>query len=106
MPEAVVITRAGQRLVVPFTPGTSLMQAITEGGVDEVLALCGGVCACATCHVHVDPAHVGRLGPVSEDEDGLLSGSQHRRDQSRLSCQIRLTAEMDGLQVTVAPEDA
>jgi 2Fe-2S ferredoxin len=105
MPEVRVITREGEQKNITFTSGTSLMQAITEGGIYELQALCGGVCSCATCHVFVDPGFANRLEPISEDEDGLLSGSEHRCEQSRLSCQIRLTDELDGLLVTVAPED-
>jgi len=105
MPEVRVITRDGEQKAIAFTPGTSLMQVITEGGVYELQALCGGVCSCATCHVYVDPAFASRLEPVSDDEDGLLSGSTHRNEHSRLSCQIRLTDGLDGLLVTVAPED-
>lgn len=105
MPEIIVTTRDGAQKQIAFTPGASLMQAMTEGGIDEVLALCGGVCSCATCHVHVDPEFASLIGPASEDEDGLLSGSNHRCEHSRLSCQIRLTDGLDGLRVTIAPED-
>ena len=105
MPEIRVITRNGEQQSIVFTPGTTLMQAITEGGIHELQALCGGVCSCATCHVFVDPAFAARLDAVSDDEDGLLSGSAHRREQSRLSCQVRLTEQLAGLLVTIAPED-
>ena len=105
MPEIIVTTRDGEEKSLAFTSGMSLMQAICEGGIDELLALCGGVCSCATCHVHVDRAYFHRLEEISEDEDGLLSGSEHRRENSRLSCQVRLTGELDGMRVTIAPED-
>jgi len=105
MPKVIVTTRDSEQQSIPFTAGTSLMQAISEGGVHELLALCGGVCSCATCHVFVDPAFADRVGSISEDEDGLLAGSEHRCERSRLSCQIRLTDDLDGLQVTIAPED-
>ena len=105
MQEIIVTTRAGEQKTIPFTPGTSLMQAITEGGIYELQALCGGVCSCATCHVYLDPDFASRCEPVSDDEDGLLSGSEHRREQSRLSCQIRLTDDLNGLRVSIAAED-
>ncbi|MDH4042680.1 MAG: 2Fe-2S iron-sulfur cluster-binding protein [Gammaproteobacteria bacterium] len=105
MPEIIVTTREGEQQAVVFSPGASLMQSICEGGLDELLALCGGVCSCATCHVHVDEEFFDRLEPVSEDEDGLLSGSGHRRKNSRLSCQVRMTDDLDGMRVTIAPED-
>jgi 2Fe-2S ferredoxin len=69
------------------------------------LALCGGCCSCATCHVHVDPDFAALLPPMSEDENDLLDSSDHRNETSRLSCQIHLTAALDGLRVTIAPED-
>jgi 2Fe-2S ferredoxin len=105
MPEIIVTTREGEQRTLAFSSGASLMQVICEGGVDELLALCGGVCSCATCHVHVDDEFLDRLEPVSEDEDGLLSGSEHRRQNSRLSCQVRMTGDLDGMRVSIAPED-
>jgi 2Fe-2S ferredoxin len=105
MPEIIVTTREGEQQTLPFSNGASLMQTICEGGVDELLALCGGVCSCATCHVHIDDEFLNRLTPISDDEDGLLSGSEHRRHNSRLSCQVRMTDDLDGLRVTIAPED-
>lgn len=105
MPMVIVTDRSGEESQIEFTPGVSLMQTLCEGGIDELLALCGGVCSCATCHVHVDPAAVTLLPPISEDEDELLEGSTHRTEFSRLSCQIRLTEDHDQLRVTVAPED-
>ncbi|MCB1689129.1 MAG: 2Fe-2S iron-sulfur cluster binding domain-containing protein [Halioglobus sp.] len=105
MPEITVVTRSGEQKSIPFTPGMSLMQAITEGGIYELQALCGGVCSCATCHVHIDADFKERVGDASEDEDGLLSGSEHRCQASRLSCQISLTGDMEGLRITIAPED-
>lgn len=81
------------------------MQAIRDGGIHELLALCGGACSCATCHVYVDRRFASALPAMSEDESDLLDGSSHRQEMSRLSCQIKLTAELDGLRVTVAPDD-
>ena len=80
------------------------MEAIKAASVDELAALCGGNCSCATCHVYVDPAFTGRLPAMSEDEDDLLDSSDHRQPQSRLSCQIPVTSELEGLRVTIAPE--
>jgi ferredoxin, 2Fe-2S len=81
------------------------METLRDGGVDELLALCGGCCSCATCHVYVDPAFANRIPPMTEDENDLLDSSDHRLQSSRLSCQITMTAELDGLGVRVAPED-
>ncbi len=105
MQHLTVITREGERRDIEATTGHSVMEAIRDAGVDELLALCGGCCSCATCHIYVDPDHIGRLEAMSEDENDLLDSSDHRNEYSRLSCQIALTAELDGLVVTIAPED-
>ena len=81
------------------------MKAIRDPGIDEVLALCGGCCSCATCHVHVDEDWFGKLPPMSDDEGDLLDSSDHRTATSRLSCQLPFSEALDGLRVTIAPED-
>ena len=101
----ILTTRNGTELPVFFDPGTNLMEAIRASGVDELLALCGGSCPCATCHVFLDPNFAKELPPVSADEDDLLDSSDYRNNTSRLSCQIELTGEHNGLRVTIAPED-
>lgn len=100
-----VVTREGQEIALEAQSGLSVMEIIRDGGIDELLALCGGCCSCATCHVHVDPAFAGKLPPVSEDENDLLDSSDHRNETSRLSCQITFDESLDGLRVTIAPED-
>ena len=100
-----VRTREGDELVIEAKEGVSVMEALRDAGVDEVLALCGGCCSCATCHVHVDPAFIDRLQPMSDDENDLLDTSSDRSNRSRLSCQITYTAVLDGMGVTVAQED-
>lgn len=81
------------------------MEHIRDSGIDELLALCGGCCSCATCHVHVDPAFLAKLPPMGADENDLLDGSDHRNETSRLSCQISFSQNMDGLIVRIAEED-
>jgi len=105
MPKLVVVTRDGSERAVEGEIGLSVMEVIRENGFDELLALCGGCCSCATCHVHVDADWQDRLVPMSEDENDLLESSDHRNQSSRLSCQIPFTQELDGLRVTIAPED-
>lgn len=105
MPQIIVTDTQGSQHEMPLKPGNTLMQAITDAGVSDLLALCGGVCSCATCHVHVAPSFVDRLPPRSEDEQALLELSEHFCDTSRLSCQIRLDDSLAGLQVTIAPAD-
>ena len=105
MPKLVVTNRAGETSTLDVAGGLSVMEAIRDNGFDELLALCGGCCSCATCHIHVDPADAARLPAMSEDENDLLDSSDYRTDNSRLSCQIPLTDDLDGLHVTIAPED-
>ena len=105
MPQIFVTDRSGQQEAIDIVPGTTLMQAITEAGIADMLALCGGVCSCATCHAYIDGEAAALLPPTSDDEGGLLEFASHRRDNSRLSCQIRLSDELDGLRATIAPED-
>jgi 2Fe-2S ferredoxin len=105
MPRVIVNTRNGEVLSLNAEANRSLMEIIRDSGNSELLALCGGCRSCATCHVYIDPVFADRLDPMTEDEDGLLDGSQYRKSTSRLSCQIRVTAALDGLQATIAPED-
>jgi len=105
MPQIFVTDRSGQQEAIDIQPGTTLMQAITDAGIADLLALCGGVCSCATCHAYVEGDAAALLPAISDDEDSLLEFSSHRRENSRLSCQIRLTDELAGLRATIAPED-
>ncbi|CAM3208877.1 Chloroacetanilide N-alkylformylase 2, ferredoxin component [Sphingomonas antarctica] len=105
MPTLYVTTREGETLELQGQPGLSVMEIIRDGGVDELLALCGGCCSCATCHVHIDPAFADKVAPMGEDENDLLDSSDDRNDTSRLSCQIPFTDDLDGLKVTIAKED-
>ncbi|RKF15473.1 ferredoxin [Altericroceibacterium spongiae] len=105
MGEVIVTTREGEEHRLELHPGWTLMETIRDAGIDELLALCGGCCSCATCHVHVDPAFAERLPPMGEDEDDLLDSSEDRDTDSRLSCQIELNDNLDGLSVRIAEED-
>ena len=105
MAKLIVVSRDGSEKAVDGEIGLSVMEVIRDNGFDELLALCGGCCSCATCHVHVDPAFADKLPPMSEDENDLLDSSDHRDGTSRLSCQLPFTDDLDGLRVTIAPED-
>jgi len=105
MPKLIVVTREGDESVFEGESGLSVMEVIRDNGVDELLALCGGCCSCATCHVYVDEEFADQLPAMSEDENDLLDSSAHRDATSRLSCQIRLDNTLSGLRVTIAEED-
>jgi ferredoxin, 2Fe-2S len=105
MAKLIVVKRDGSETSFEGQSGLSVMEIIRDGGVDELLALCGGCCSCATCHIHVDPAFADKVPAMSEDENDLLDSSDHRNETSRLSCQIAFTDALDGLRVTIAAED-
>jgi 2Fe-2S ferredoxin len=101
----IVENRSGEQLTLQAEVAQTLMEIMRTGGVDEILALCGGTCSCATCHVIVDPVFADRLDPIGADENDLLDSSDHRTPNSRLACQVVFRDELDGLRVTVAAED-
>jgi len=104
MPRIIVTTRAGEERTFEAATGRSLMEELRNGGIDEIQAVCGGCGACCTCHVFIEPDRVAGLPPMSEQEDALLDSSDSRNERSRLSCQIPVTDDLDGLRLTVAPE--
>jgi ferredoxin, 2Fe-2S len=105
MPKLIVTLRDGSEQTLDASTNISVMEIIRDAGIDEMLALCGGCCSCATCHVHVDKSYADQLPKITEDENDLLDSSDHRQAHSRLSCQINFTAALNGLRVTIAPED-
>ncbi|HEY3743531.1 MAG TPA: 2Fe-2S iron-sulfur cluster-binding protein [Bryobacteraceae bacterium] len=101
MPLIIYKAHEGGIKQVDVPVGTSVMQGAVKNGVDGIIAECGGNCMCATCHVYVDPGWLDKLEPVSDTEDAMLeSTAAERMPNSRLSCQIKVTQELDGLIVT------
>jgi len=105
MPKVIIVDRAGRDGALEAQEGLSLMENIRNAGYDELLALCGGSCSCATCHVYVNDDWIAEVGVATGDELELLDCSDHRTPGSRLSCQIDIGSRHDGLRVTIAPED-
>ena len=106
MPQFTLQTRDGTPHRIEGRQGISLMEHIRDAGFDELMALCGGCQSCATCHVYIDELPAGvQLPEPSIDEDELLDGSDHRAAASRLACQVKFDARMDGIRVVVAPQD-
>jgi ferredoxin, 2Fe-2S len=99
MPRIIFIGHDGVEHVVEAELETSLMKAAVNRMVPGVDGDCGGACACATCHVYVDPAWAGRTGVPDEIEKEMLEFVSEPAENSRLSCQIDITAELDGLTV-------
>ena len=103
MAEIVVIDREGVERSVTATLGWSAMEILREADL-PIEAACGGCCACATCHVYVAADWLPRLPEMSRDESNMLDEAFQVQENSRLSCQIPFTQELDGLTVTLAPE--
>jgi 2Fe-2S ferredoxin len=101
VPRIAFIEQDGQRREIDAPVGISLMDVAKQHHIAGIVAQCGGACACATCHVYVDPAWVAKLVPAEEMEQGMLENAWDPQPNSRLSCQIMITSALDGLQVTV-----
>ena len=98
-----VTDRKGEEHQVDATVGEPLMFALRAQ--DLVDATCSGSCSCATCHLYIDAEWLGKLAPASEDEEELIEFLQFGSENSRLSCQLTVSDDMDGMKVTVAPEE-
>ncbi|BAT61530.1 rhodocoxin [Variibacter gotjawalensis] len=97
-----IITPDGQQTSIDASANESVMQAASRQGIEGIVAECGGNAMCATCHIYVAEDWLDRLPAMSDDEDALLDGAAaERRANSRLSCQIPVTDEIDGLTIRV-----
>ncbi len=100
MPTVKFINFDGTEHVVEADEGVSVMQAAMTNGIPGVLAECGGAASCATCHVYVDDSWIARVGEPGDDENDMLEcTATERKPTSRLSCQIDMTPELEGLVV-------
>jgi len=106
MSKLIVTDTNGETREVEGEEGLSVMELIRDNDFDDLVAMCGGSCSCCTCHIYVEEEHIDRLPSMQDDEKDLLEDSESfKPGVSRLSCQIEFTDEMDGLQVTIAPEE-
>lgn len=105
MPKLIVVTRDGTEHEIEGDTSLTIMENIRDAGFDELLALCGGCCSCATCHVHIEINDTGLLPAMSDDENDLLDSTADRGDNSRLSCQLPFSDALNGLRVRIADED-
>ena len=103
MPKIIITNRDGKKHEIDADPNFTLMKAIRDKGFD-IEASCGGCCACATCHVYIDEKWKTRVTKLNDDEESMLDLAFDVRDNSRLSCQIELSDELDGLELEIAPE--
>ena len=104
MPKIIVTDRDGQTTDFEAETGLSIMENLRDNDY-PIAAICGGCCSCATCHVYIGENWYAKLPPRTEDEFELLEGSGHMQETSRLSCQVEFIDELDGLELTLAPED-
>ncbi|AFX99188.1 ferredoxin [Candidatus Endolissoclinum faulkneri L2] len=98
-----VIDREGSEHALEAIPGWRIMEIIRDSGL-PITAECGGACACATCHIYVDPEWWDKLEPRNEEENNTLDLAFDVSEYSRLSCQILFNENLDGLKMTLAPE--
>ena len=106
MPRVTFIQADGQRSEVDALSGDSVMETAIDNDIEGIIAECGGACSCATCHVYVEDGWFEKLPPPSDDEEDLLYSTLDKKPNSRLSCQILLSDELDGLKVTLAQSAA
>ncbi len=98
-----VTDRNGKKHELDGDSNSTLMEILRDAGL-EIEAACGGCCACATCHVYISEEWVSKLNPKDDDEESMLDQAFDIRDNSRLSCQIALSEELDGIELELAPE--
>ncbi len=104
MAKITFITTDDKTITLEGTSG-SVMQLAVDNGVPGIDGDCGGVCSCATCHVHVAPEHVGKTGEASEIEEDMLDLNDYSNERSRLCCQLEISDALDGLVLQVAESD-
>jgi 2Fe-2S ferredoxin len=102
MPKINFIDSEGEHHEVEAENGATLMETAMQNGVPGIIASCGGGCACATCHVYVDEAWLDKTGERSAEEDDMLYSAIDVAPNSRLSCQIVVSKDLDGLVVRIA----
>ena len=105
MPKIIYQTRDGSRHEVEVETGYSVMEGAINNNIEGIVAECGGACACATCHSYIDAAWVEKLTAMDDMEDSMLDTAFERKANSRLTCQIEVSDELDGLVVHVAENE-
>lgn len=97
------VTPAGEAVTVNAELGESLMEAAVRNGVDGIVAACGGCLSCATCHAYIDEPWLSKIDPQSQTEKDMLDYASHVEPDSRLTCQVPVTAELEGVIVRTPP---
>ena len=105
MPKVTYITQDGKHHEVEVENGYSVMEGAINNDIEGIVAECGGACACATCHSYVDEAWLDKMPPMDDMEDSMLDAAFERKNTSRLTCQIEMKDEYDGLIIHVADNE-
>ena len=106
MNQITVVGVDGQHKSVEFNQGDSLMEVLRDAGYEEIMAMCGGCCSCATCHVKIADQAKHELPPIEEDEEVLVSMTdEYDESMSRLSCQVSMGEAQNGMTVTIVNPD-
>ena len=105
MPRIIFITPDGERHEVEVQNGYSVMEAEINNNIEGIVAECGGACACATCHSYIDEAWLDKMPEMDDMEDSMLDAAYERKPNSRLTCQLEMVDEWDGLVVHVAENE-
>ena len=105
MPKVIYIAPDQTRHEVDVEPGYSIMEGAINNNIDGIVAECGGACACATCHSYVDEAWLDKIPAMDDMEDSMLDAAFERKDTSRLTCQIEMSDDLDGIVIHVADND-
>ena len=103
MPKLIIKDRSGKKNEIEFDTDFTLMEILRDNNYD-IEASCGGCCACATCHVYIDDKWTNKLKNMDDDEESMLDQAFDVKNNSRLSCQINLFEDLDGLEIEIAPE--
>ena len=104
MPKITYIEHNGKSHTIEVPKDLTVMEGAIQNTIPGIDADCGGACACATCHVYVDDKWLNKLHPIDDDEESMLDQAFDVKKNSRLSCQINLSDELDGIELELAPE--
>lgn len=105
MTKITYITPDGERHEVEVQTGYTVMEGAINNNIDGIVAECGGACACATCHSYIDEAWLDKMPPMADMEDSMLDAAYERKGNSRLTCQLEVVDDWDGLVVHVAENE-
>ena len=105
MPKVIFHDLQGQRHEIDAAVGTTVMEAAIDNNIEGIVAECGGACACATCHSYISEDWIAKVPTMDDMEDAMLDSALDRKDTSRLTCQITMCEELDGIEIVVAQNE-